>query len=87
MIAIKAIEMRDKFKAYCDRVVSGETVIVTRKDNKNVVVLSEKEYNSMLKASKNAEYLNMIDKSMSELKNGGFIQKELEELREYEKWI
>ena len=29
MIAIKAIEMRDKFKTYCDKVVSGETVIVT----------------------------------------------------------
>lgn len=84
MIAIKAIEMRDKFKTYCDKVVSGETVIVTRKDNKNVVILSEKEYNDMLKAVRNANYLAMIDKSMAELESGGFIPKKLEELRELE---
>jgi antitoxin YefM len=84
MIAIKSIEMRDKFKAYCDKVVSGETVIVTRKDNQNVVVLSEKEYNAMLKAARNADYLAMIDKSLAELENGGFIPKNLEELRDHE---
>lgn len=82
MIAIKSIEMRDKFKAYCDKVVSRETVIVTRKDNQNV--LSEKEYNAMLKAARNADYLAMIDKSLAELENGGFIPKNLEELRDHE---
>jgi len=84
MIAIKAMEMRDKFKEYCDKAASGETVIVTRKGNKNVVVISEKEYNNMLKAARNAEYLAMIDKSMSELEKGGFIMKSLEELRAFE---
>jgi len=84
MITIKAMEMRDKFKEYCDKAASGETVIVTRKGNKNVVVISEKEYNNMLKAARNAEYLAMIDKSMSELEKGGFIMKSLEELRAFE---
>ena len=78
------MEMRDKFKEYCDKAASGETVIVTRKGNKNVVVISEKEYNNMLKAARNAEYLAMIDKSMSELEKGGFIMKSLEELRAFE---
>jgi len=84
MIAIKTREMRDKFKEYCDKAASGETVIVTRKGNKNVVVISEKEYNNMLKAARNAEYLAMIDKSMRELEKGGFIMKSLEELRAFE---
>jgi antitoxin YefM len=84
MIAIKAMEMRDKFKSYCDKVTSGEIIIVTRKNNDNVVVLSECEYNAMLKAARNAEYLTMIDKSMGELEKGGFISKSLDELREFE---
>lgn len=84
MIAIKAMEMRDKFKKYCDKAASGEIVIVTRKDNKNVVVMSEKEYNNMLKAARNADYLAMIDKSISELEKGGLTVKSLEELRTFE---
>ena len=84
MIAIKAMEMRDKFKSYCDKVTSGEVIIVTRKNNDNVVVLSEREYNAMMKAARNADYLTMIDKSMSELEKGGLMPKNLDELREFE---
>lgn len=84
MIAIKAMEMRDKFKNYCDKVTSGEVIIVTRKNNDNVVMLSEREYNAMLKAARNADYLTMIDKSMSELEKGGSIPKNLDELRKIE---
>ncbi|MEN6565553.1 MAG: type II toxin-antitoxin system prevent-host-death family antitoxin [Veillonellales bacterium] len=84
MIAIKAMEMRDKFKRYCDKATSGEVIIVTRKNNDNVVVISEREYNTMMKAARNADYLTMIDKSMSELGKGGFISKSLDELRELE---
>jgi antitoxin YefM len=84
MIAIKAMEMRDKFKSYCDKVTSGEVIIVTRKNNDNVVVLSEREYNAMMKAARNADYLTMIDKSISELEKGEFMPKNLDELREFE---
>ena len=84
MIAIKPTQMRDNFKSICDRVVGGEIVIVPRPNNENVVVVSEKEFNDMRKAAKNAEYLTMIDKSMEELKSGGFVTKTLDELRAYE---
>jgi antitoxin YefM len=84
MIAVKPTQMRDNFKALCDRVISGETVIVSRPKNKNVVVLSEKEYNAMQKAARNGLYLAMIDKSMAELEKGGFVIKTLNELRELE---
>jgi len=86
MIAIKATEMRDNFKAYCDKVTKEkETIIVTRKDNQNVVVISESEYNAILKAARNAEYLLMIDKSIGELERGSFVTKSLDELKELEK--
>ena len=81
MIAVKPTQMRDNFKALCDQVVNGETVVVSRPNNENVVVLSEKEYNAMQKAARNGVYLAMIDKSMAELEKGGFVIKTLDELR------
>ncbi len=85
MIAIKAIELRDKFKEICDMVAEGETVIVSRPHRKNVVVLSEKEYNAMVKAKKNAEYLAMLDQSEREIAEGKVIYKTIEELEEMAK--
>lgn len=77
--------MREQFKALCDKVVKGgETVIVSRPNNENVVVVSEKEYNIMQKAARNTAYFDMIDKSMAELASGGFVLKTLDELRELE---
>lgn len=84
MIAVKPTQMRDNFKSICDKVVKGETVIVSRPNNENVVVLSEKQYNDMQRAANNAAYLDMIDKSMEELAQGGFVIKTLEELRQME---
>ncbi len=84
MIAMKPTQIRDHFKSVCDQVVGGEIVIVSRPNNENVVVVSEKEFNEMRKNARNAEYLAMINQSMEELKHGGFVMKTLEELRAYE---
>jgi antitoxin YefM len=84
MIAVKPSQVRDNFKAICDSVVQGETVIVSRPRNQNVVLVSESEFNDMQKATRNAEYLATVDKSIEELQNGGFIMKTLDELRAYE---
>lgn len=84
MLAVKSMDLRDNFKALCDKVFGGETLIVSRPKNQNVVMMSEKEYNEIMKAKKNAEYLAMLDKSMNEAASGGFIPKTLEELRDYE---
>jgi antitoxin YefM len=71
MLAVNYSTIRNKLKEYCDRVTDErETVIVTRKDEKNVVIISLEEYNSMMKAAKNAEYLAMIDRSMEQLVSG-----------------
>ena len=47
-------------------------------------MISEKEYNEMLKAKKNAEYLAMLDKSIAQAEQGGFIVKSIAELEEME---
>ena len=84
MLAVKSMNVRDNFKALCDKVINGETVIISRPKNQNIVMLSEKEYNEMLKAKKNEEYLRMLDQSISEAKAGGFVTKTIEDLEEYE---
>ena len=84
MIAIKPTQMRDNFKRICDRVVGGETVIVSRPNNENVVIVSEKEYNDMQKAARNAAYLATVDQAMAELEQGGFVIRTLDELRALE---
>ena len=46
MLAVNYSTIRKKFKDYCDKVTNEfETVIVTRKDEKNVVIISLEEYN------------------------------------------
>ena len=80
MLAVKSIDIRDNFKTLCDKVFEGETLIISRPKNKNVVMMSEQEYNEMLKAKRNADYLAMIDKSMAEAEQGKFIVKDLNDL-------
>ena len=80
MIATRQMDIRDNIKKYFDLAFDGETVVVSRKQNKNVVVISEKEYNELQKAKRNAEYLAMLDKSMKEIAQGGFIAKSIQEL-------
>ena len=71
MLAINYSTIRNRLKDYCDKVTENyETVIVTRKDEKNVVLISLDEYNSLIKAAKNAAYLDMLDRSMEQLARG-----------------
>ncbi len=80
MLVVKSMNVRENFKEWCNKVIAGETIIVSRPKNKNVVIISEAEYNEMMKAKRNADYLAMLDKSMQEAKEGGFIVKTIEEL-------
>ena len=70
MIAIKPTQMRDNFKNLCDKVICGETIIVSRPNNENVVVVSENEYNVLQKAARNATYLKKLDKGFQDIDSG-----------------
>lgn len=49
MLAVNYTNLRDNMKAYMDKVTDDyETMIVTRKDNKNVVMISEEAYNNLM---------------------------------------
>lgn len=84
MIATKPVDLRANLKDYLDNAFNGESVIVSRKGNKNVVIISEREYNELMKAKRNAEYLAMLDKSDEELKAGKVVIKTMEELEAME---
>ena len=83
MLAINYTTIRKNLKNYCDKVTDeDETVIVTRKDEKNVVLLSLDRYNQLIKAMKNTEYLYKIDKSIEQLQAGKGMQHELIEIED-----
>lgn len=66
MLAVKSMDIRENFKRFCDRAFNGETLIISRPKNENVVMISEKEYNNIMKAARNAEYLSKLDKSQAQ---------------------
>ena len=81
MLAVNYSTIRKKLKDYCDKATDeNETVIVTRKDEKNIVLISLEQYNSVMRALKNSEYLSMIDKSMKQIEEGKYVTKTIEEL-------
>lgn len=84
MLAVKSMDVRENFKSLCDKVFRGETLIVSRPKNENIVMMSETEYNDIMKAKRNADYLAMLDKSIAEAEAGGFITKTIDELENYE---
>ena len=71
MLAVNYSTIRNKLKDYCDQATDNhETVIVTRQGEKNVVLMSLEQYNAIMKATRNAEYLAKIDMSIEQLENG-----------------
>ena len=71
MIAANYSTVRDNLKYYCDAATeNNETVIVTRKDEKNIVIISLNQWNALEKAARNAEYLSSIDRAFTQLRSG-----------------
>ncbi len=84
MLALKATDVKNNFKAVCTKVFNGETVMLSRPKNQNIVMLSEAEYNRLAKAQRNLEYLKMLDESDRQLREGRVIEKTMDELRAME---
>lgn len=58
MLAVNYSTIKKKLKFYCDQVTdNNETVIVTRKDEKNVVIISLEEWNQLQEILKNSDYV------------------------------
>ncbi len=74
MIAINYATVKERLKKYCDAAVhDSETIIVTRKQDENVVIISEAEYNNLMEnlyiRSNKSDYERLL-KSIDRLKRG-----------------
>ena len=82
MTALRTIDLRNDFKRVSELVNSGETVLIARPRNENIVVLSERVYNDLEKARRNAEYLAKIDGALGRVALGRTVEKTMAELEE-----
>lgn len=81
MLAVNYSTIRSNLKDYCDKATDeNETIIVTRKDEKNVVLISLEQYNEFIRNMKNTEYLNKLDRAIKQVEEGKVVVKTLEEL-------
>ena len=81
MTAATYSDLRQNLKTYMDKVIlDSDPLIITRKNNENVVLLSVKEYNSLIETNyllsnqANAEHLK---RSIAQHKSGRIRSKEL----------
>ena len=83
MIAINFTTARSRFKDFCDKVTDeDETVIITRKAEKNVVIISAERYSELEKAERNAAYFGKLERGLAQVRAGRGIVKTMEELEE-----
>ena len=84
MLAVNYSNLRDNMKTYMDRVTDDyETMIVTRKDNKNVVMLSEETYNNLMEnvyVMGNKANYDWLMESKAQLERGQFAKHDLIEV-------
>ena len=81
MLAANYSSLRNNLKEYCDRVCeSHETLIVTRKNDQNVVMMSLEKYSEMEKILNNIQYLNMLTESDKQLREGKIVKMTMEDL-------
>lgn len=88
MLAVNYTELRGNMKECMDKVSDDfETLIVTRKKNKNIVMISEETYNNMMENMHligNEENYKWLMESKRQLKEGMLQIKELIEVSEDE---
>lgn len=74
MLAVNYTSLRKNMKSYFDKVVNEyETMVVTRKNNENVVVLSEDTYNNLMEnihVLGNKENYDWLTESKKQLEEG-----------------
>ncbi len=85
MLIAKQVDVRTRIKKYFDLAFNGEHVIIPRKENKNVVIISESDYKLLEKAKNNIDFLLKLDRSDMQIQKGETVIKTIEELENLEK--
>ncbi len=78
MVAANYTTVRNNLKDYCDKASDeGEIVLVTRKAEKNVVIMSLDRLNQIEKELRNARYLAKIERGFAQIEAGQGVTHEL----------
>ena len=84
MIATNYSEVRNNLKTYCDKATKDyETIIIKRKNNENVVLMSEEEYNNLMEnlyIRSNLKYYQRLVESIKEVEKGNVKEHDLVEV-------
>ena len=84
MVAVNYTQFRNKMKSHMDTVTDDyETVVVTRKENKNVVIISEETYNNLIEnihVMGNKANYDWLMESKKQLESGKAKRRELIEV-------
>lgn len=84
MLAVNYTNLRDNMKEHFDRITDDfETMIVTRKNNKNIVMMSEESYNNLVEniyVMGNKNNYDWLMESKKQLDSGNISTKELIEV-------
>ena len=90
MIATNYTNVRQNFAYYCDKAVNDfETIVITRRGDENVVLISEAEYNNLMEnlfVRRNPDEYKRLVESIKKFRAGKekFVIKTIEELETYE---
>lgn len=81
MLAVNYSEIRKNLKDYCDRTIDNlETVLITRKNDRNVVMISLEEYNNLVENSYimgDADYYKDLVQRAKDVEDDKLIQRDL----------
>ncbi|RHM62905.1 MULTISPECIES: type II toxin-antitoxin system Phd/YefM family antitoxin [Coprobacillaceae] len=84
MLAINYSTLRSSMKKYFDIITDSiETIVVTRKNGNNIVMMSEETYNNLIENSyltQNKKNYDWLMESKSQLESGKTIDKDIKDL-------
>lgn len=84
MIATNYSEVRNNLKTYCDKATKDyEIIIITRKNNENVVLMSEEVYNNLMEnlyIRSNLKYYQKLVESIKEVEKDNVKEHDLIEV-------
>lgn len=73
-------DLKTHLKFYIEKALSGDSIIITRPKQKNVVLISEKEYHELQRIKQNADYMYKLNSSIQQAKDGKVVSKSMDEL-------
>ena len=86
MLAVNYTNFRENMKDYMDKATDDyETMIVTRKNNKNVVMISEESYNNLMEnvyVMGNKSNYDWLMESKEQLESGKYTKHDLIEVQD-----